>query len=84
MNENENDDIKENINIDNDNEEANNEKEINNDDQVKQNEASQNKNAECTIILGGDLMYGITFLGRVIFTLYSFHGLFFIYNFIIQ
>lgn len=84
MNENENDDIKESINIVNDNEEANNEKEINNDDQVKQNEASQNKNAECTIILGGDLMYGITFLGRVIFTLYSFHGLFFIYNFIIQ
>ena len=34
--------------------------------------------------LGGDIMYAFTFLGRIIFTLYSFHGLFFIYNFIIQ
>ena len=32
----------------------------------------------------GDLMIGITYLGRIILTLYSFHGLFFIYNIIFQ
>ena len=31
-----------------------------------------------------DFYFGITLLGRIIFTLYSFHGLFFIYNIIIQ
>ena len=39
---------------------------------------------DCIVRLGGDIMYAFTFLGRIIFTLYSFHGLFFIYNFIIQ
>ena len=68
------------------NDEKNNKLIINNvdNDEEANNEISQIKNAECTIILGGDMMYAITFLGRVIFTLYSFHGLFFIYNFIIQ
>jgi hypothetical protein len=33
---------------------------------------------------GEEVLYGITFLGRLIMTLYSFHGLFFIYNFIVQ
>ena len=31
-----------------------------------------------------DLYFGLTLPGRIIFTLYSFHGLFFIYNIIIQ
>ena len=86
MNEKENNELEEPINNinDNDNEEVNNEKGINNNIQRKPSEMSQIQNEECTIILGGDMMYAITFLGRVIFTLYSFHGLFFIYNFIIQ
>ena len=41
---------------------------------------SQPKCNRCT----GDLMIGITYLGRIILTLYSFHGLFFIYNIIFQ
>ena len=32
----------------------------------------------------GDVMMGITFLGRIIITLYTFHGLFFVYNLIFQ
>ena len=31
-----------------------------------------------------EIMFAITFIGRIIMTLHSFHGLFFIYNFIIQ
>lgn len=31
-----------------------------------------------------NIAFGITILGRIIMTLYSFHGLFFLYNFIIQ
>ena len=31
-----------------------------------------------------DMLFGITYIGRLIMTIYSFHGLFFIYNFIIQ
>ena len=84
MNEKEDNEANEPINNVLDNEEADNEKGTNNDAQKKQNEKSEYKNAECTIILGGDMMYAITFLGRLILTLYSFHGLFFIYNFIIQ
>ena len=84
MDEKQNDELKESINNVKDNEEADNEKEVENDAQKKENENSQDNNADCTIILGIDMMYAITFLGRVIFTLYSFHGLFFIYNFIIQ
>ena len=33
---------------------------------------------------GGEIWFALTFIGRIIMTLYSFHGLFFIYNFIIQ
>ena len=32
----------------------------------------------------GDIMIGITYLGRIVITLYTFHGLFFIYNIIFQ
>ena len=53
------------------------------EDNEEINKIKKNKQ-ECVIRLGGDIMYAITFLGRIIFTLYSFHGLFFIYNFIIQ
>ena len=31
-----------------------------------------------------EIFFAITFIGRLVMTLYSFHGLFFIYNFIIQ
>ena len=32
----------------------------------------------------GDIMVGLTYLGRIILTLHSFHGLFFVYNIIFQ
>ena len=32
----------------------------------------------------GDVMMGFTYLGRIIITLYTFHGLFFVYNIIFQ
>ena len=53
------------------------------EDNEEINKIKKNKQ-ECVIRLGGDIMHAITFLGRIIFALYSFHGLFFIYNFIIQ
>ena len=34
--------------------------------------------------VGPEIWFGLTFLGRLVMTLYSLHGLFFIYNFIIQ
>ena len=34
--------------------------------------------------VGIEIWFALTFIGRIIMTLYSFHGLFFIYNFIIQ
>ena len=34
--------------------------------------------------VGGEIWFAFTFIGRIIMTLYSFHGLFFIYNFIIE
>ena len=62
---------------------------INNEEpvRIKLNDDKQDNNkneSKCNIDLGGDIMFGITFLGRIILTLYSFHGLFFILNFIIQ
>jgi hypothetical protein len=33
---------------------------------------------------GDEIWFALTFIGRILMTLYSFHGLFFIYNFIIQ
>ena len=30
------------------------------------------------------MIFGITYIGRIIMTIYSFHGLFFLYNLIIQ
>ena len=34
--------------------------------------------------IGDEIWFALTFIGRIIMTLYSFHGLFFTYNFIIQ
>ena len=34
--------------------------------------------------LGDEVKFALTFFGRIVITLYSFHGLFFIYNFIVQ
>ena len=36
------------------------------------------------INLDVDIIFALTFLGRIIITIYSFHGLFFLYNFIFQ
>ena len=36
------------------------------------------------INIESEIFFAITFIGRLVMTLYSFHGLFFIYNFIIQ
>ena len=38
----------------------------------------------CCDTFSEDILYGITFLGRLIMTLYSFQALFFLYNFIIN
>ena len=38
----------------------------------------------CFQNIGPEIWFAITFFGRIVMTLYSFHGLFFIYNFIIQ
>jgi len=50
---------------------------------INKNE-KQNENDIFDFFLNNDIMFGITFLGRIIFTLYSIYGLFFIYNFILQ
>ena len=34
--------------------------------------------------LGEEVLYGLTFFGRLIMTLYSFHAMLFIYNFVIE
>ena len=34
--------------------------------------------------VGGEIWFAFTFIGRIIMTIYSIHGLFFIYNFIIE
>ena len=43
-----------------------------------------NDDEKCSFNIDGDIMYGITFLARIIITYYSFYGLLFIYNFVIQ
>ena len=42
-----------------------------------------NKKRKCYYCTG-DVMIGITYFGRIILTLYTFHGLFFVYNLIFQ
>ena len=54
---------------------------INKDDE----KCIMNKDDEkCKIIISGDIMYGITFFGRLIMTYYSIYGLALIYNYFIQ
>ena len=45
---------------------------------IKSEEKPKNKK------IGKEVWFAVTILGRIIMTLYSFHGVFFIYNFIIQ
>jgi hypothetical protein len=45
---------------------------------------SKNYDDECGIYCNKDIIFGITILGRIIITLYSFYGLLFLYNIIIQ
>ena len=47
------------------------------------NNENNNENNDDSCI-NKNIMFGITFLGRIIFPLYSIYGLFFIYNFIFQ
>ena len=56
-----------------------------------ENEQKEKKNITCLEKciknfkrIGGEIWFALTFLGRVVMTIYSFHGLFFIYNFVIQ
>ena len=56
-----------------------------------ENEQKEKKNLTCLEkcvknfkSTGGEVWFALTFLGRVVMTIYSFHGLFFIYNFVIQ
>ena len=70
----------------------------NTDNQIKENEKTEvtlpnqenknipneNKNLEKTEKMGDEVKFALTIIGRLIMTIYSFHGLFFIYNFIIQ
>jgi len=48
--------------------------------QSSQNSQAKKSEKRC----GDEVIFAITFIGRIIVTIYSFHGLFFIYNFIIQ
>lgn len=47
-------------------------------------EKEQNNNDRCLFKIGEEATYALTFIARIIMTLYSFHGLFFILNFLIQ
>ena len=50
----------------------------------KDSKNSQSKESEKKCEWGDEVKFAFTFIGRIIVTIYSFHGLFFIYNFIIQ
>lgn len=57
---------------------------INNLDNITdKSESFNDKTVKCHRC-GGDLMLGITYFGRIVLTLYTFHGLFFLYNIIFQ
>ena len=54
-----------------------------------QNEENQNHNSFCSCFFCSctcdrNFQYGLTFFGRLLMTIYSIHGLFFIYSIIIQ
>ena len=47
----------------------------------KSSQSSQNSQAKKSEKrVGDEVIFAITFIGRIIVTIYSFHGLFFIYN----
>ena len=58
------------------------EKENNNSNKCKNKKNIDDK--KCSLTYDGDVMLGMTFLGRLIMTYYSFYGLLFIYNFYIE
>ena len=76
------------------NEEDKNKKNIDANEQnnLKENSNKNNKNTneqnteneKINIQSREDFWYGISLFGRILFTLYSIHGVFFIYNFVIQ
>ena len=74
--------------VNNNTEEQNQEEEKKNDDANPASPKSLNNSnisqSNDTQKLGDEVKFAFTFLGRIVITLYSFHGLFFIYNFIIQ
>ena len=53
-------------------------------DQNKPEEKNANQNDRIIFKCGEEIIYGITFIGRIIISLYSFHGLFFMLNFLVQ
>ena len=63
-----------------------------NEENIKENEENIKENEEKNVIgdycisfnCNIDVKFAFTFLGRLIITIYSFHGLFFLYNFIFQ
>lgn len=55
-----------------------------NKDQNKPEEKNANQNDRIIFKCGEEIIYGITFIGRIIISLYSFHGLFFMLNFLVQ
>ena len=61
----------------------NNSKSLNPSDEDDNDDVQKNKN-DRIFNWGEEIYYAITFPGRIIMTLYSFHGLFFILNFLIQ
>ena len=58
--------------------------EQNNMNVVQVLECNKEKDESISAKTEWDFLYGLSLFGRLIFTLYSLHGLFFIYNLIIQ
>lgn len=56
----------------------------NDKDQNEPKEANTNQNDRKIFKCGEEVTYGITFIARIIISLYSFHGLFFMLNFLVQ
>ena len=50
----------------------------------KQPEEEKKKRNRCLLKCGEEVIYAMTIIARIILTLYSFHGLFFMLNFLIQ
>ena len=55
---------------------------VHEDSSVKPNPVENEK--EIKKLTAIDFWYGVSLFGRILFTLYSIHGVFFIYNFVIQ